>query len=77
LCEDAATLLVRLTSELGVAAEVTMIDLVSEPDFEADYGFRVPVIEAETGASLEAPIREDDLRTFLRHMQAATRETER
>lgn len=71
LCEEAEALLVRLAAELGVVAEMTVIDLADEPEYEASYGHRVPVIEtAGRGEVLEAPITEDALRQLLLQLKA-------
>lgn len=74
LCEEAETLLVRLSVELGVLAELVVVNLTDEPAFEADYGHRVPVIEVPGDAGvLEAPIGVDGLRRLLARLPTALR----
>ena len=74
LCEEAETLLARLSAELGVVAELTVINLTDEPEFEADYGQRVPVIEVSGVADvLEAPVREAELRQLLSRLPTGRR----
>ncbi|AWP22194.1 glutaredoxin [Acidiferrobacter sp. SPIII_3] len=42
LCEDMARALAPLAAELGVA--VRAVDIESDPDLEARYGLKVPVL---------------------------------
>lgn len=74
LCEDAEALLVRLAAELSVVAELTVIDLAQEPEYEEAYGFRIPVIEVSGSTDvLEAPVGADDLRRLLLRLQDGRR----
>lgn len=64
----------ELSEELGVVAELTVINLTDEPEFEAAYGQRVLVIEVSGVADvLEAPVREADMRLLLSQLLAGRR----
>jgi glutaredoxin len=42
LCEDAATTLARIAAEAGLTP--TSVDVDSDPELQAEYGDRVPVV---------------------------------
>ncbi len=57
LCDEALTLL----HQAGLANQVLMIDIDSDPELGVVYGLRIPVVEAGDGRVLDWPFDLDAL----------------
>jgi|GEM_PF-3117267 len=68
LCADAAILLDEL---IGPEAYQS-VDIETDPDLVAHYGWRVPVVAAEGRDRLEAPISGPDLVNLLEELGYST-----
>lgn len=60
LCEEALALL----QQAGLADQVLMIDIDSDPELGVAYGLRIPVVETDDGRVLEWPFDVAALRTL-------------
>ena len=61
LCDEALTLL----HQAGLANQVLMIDIDSDPELGVAYGLRIPVVEAGDGRVLEWPFDLDALHLLV------------
>lgn len=61
LCEEALALL----HQAGIAEQIQMIDIDSDPELGVAYGLRIPVVETDNGQVLEWPFDLVALRALL------------
>lgn len=61
LCDEALALL----HQAGLADQVLMIDIDSDPELGVAYGLRIPVVEGSDGRVLEWPFDLEALGTLL------------
>lgn len=65
LCQDMEAAVVPLAAEFGVAVEVMDVD--ADPDLEARWGEKVPVLLHEGGELCHYFLDADKVRNFLRN----------
>src|SRR5579859_4694927 len=63
LCDEAYDLLRRLSTRYTL--DIEEIDIRSDPELFRRFDVRIPVIQFDDGSTLEAPIREPDLRKAI------------
>ena len=66
LCDDMKALVERVTLSMPEPATITVIDISTDPELEAQYGLEIPVLLVNGRKAAKYRVTELELRQILR-----------